>query len=157
MDTSRLEWDKLEKEIYYQDGSLRDIYILDIDPGDWGKWVDYINYNYVVSWYNGKTGIEEGQIDFSVINGYLNGEHDLCSSANIYIGSIQINCHFFSNSEIENDIDPREITSIAEHEKIIKYMTDLSVIIKKDIILTPENEPSNILIRINTSSLTINR
>lgn len=156
MNTSKLEWNKLKEEIYYWDGSWRDIYILDIDGVDWEKWVDYVNRNYVISWYNGKVGIKESQINFDVINGYLKGEHDLYSSANIFIGSIQINCHFFSESEIENDIDPREITSITDHEKIIKYMTDLSILLEKDIILTSENDPQDVLIKVNNTSLTIN-
>ena len=36
-------------------------------------------------------------------------------------------CHFYGN-DIENDIDPREINSIEDHNKIIKYMSDLATL-----------------------------
>ncbi len=106
------------------------LYVLDTDINDWRKWIDYVNHNYLISWYNGKTGMEESKINFDVVNGYLSEDHDLCSNSKIFIGKIQLNCYFFSNTEIENDIDPREIKSITDHEKIIKYTTDQSTTIR---------------------------
>ncbi len=61
---------------------------------------------------------------------------------------MQINAHFFSESEIENNIDPREFNSIEDHNKLIKYMTELSVILDKEIILTPENEHETTLLKV---------
>lgn len=133
-------WNALKKHVYYWDGSWRDLYILDTNREDWIKWVNYVNQNYIINWYNGKTGIEENQINYDVIKEYFNGEHDHSSFAKIFIDGIQINCHFFSESEIENDIDPREINSIEDHKKVLKYMTDLSIILNKEVILTPENQ-----------------
>lgn len=141
-------WKEFKEKVYYWDGSWRDIYIQKIEEGDWKKCINYVNQNYVISWYNGKTELEENQISYDVIDGYLKEEHDRCSSAKIFIDNIQINCHFFSKSEIENDIDPREISSIEDHKKIIKYMTDLSCILEKEVILTPEAEPEIILINV---------
>lgn len=143
------KWDELKDQIYYWDGSWRDLYILNTNKEDWIKWVKYVNQHYIVNWYNGKTGIEENQINYDVIKGYLEREHDLCSSVKIFIDKIQINCHFFSESEIENDIDPREINSIEDHKKVLKYMTDLSIILNKEVILTPESEPEVILMNVN--------
>lgn len=149
MQNSELNWNQLKQEIYYWDGSWRDLYILKTDKTDWIKWIDYVNHNYTIKWYNGKTSTEENQIDFEVINEYWNGNIDLCSTAKIFIDEIQINCHFFCDFEIENDIDPREFNSIDDHIKLMKYMTDLSYILRKEIILTPENEPETILIKVN--------
>ncbi|MFT3995558.1 MAG: hypothetical protein QM660_14700 [Dysgonomonas sp.] len=148
MESLGKKWDELKDLIYYWDGSWRDLYIRNTNKEDWEKWVNYVNQNYIINWYNGKTGIEENQINYDVIKGYLDGEHDLCSSAQIFIGKIQINCHFFSESEIENDIDPREINSVEDHEKILKHMTDLSIILDKEVIVTPEGEPEIILMNV---------
>ena len=99
---------------------------------------------------------DERKIDFEVIKGYFNGEHKLCSSASIFIDKIQINNHFFIDTEIENDISPKEIKSIDDHNKLIRYMTELSKVLDKKVILTPENEVETILISVNKDEITIN-
>ena len=126
-----MNWTELKKEIYYCDGSLRDIYVLQTNLEDNEKWTDLINQ----------------------LRGYLKGEHDLCSSAHVYIDKIQINNHFFIDNEIENDISPKEINSIEDHEKILKYMKEISVLLDKPVILTPENEQEKILIRVTNDQI----
>ncbi len=148
-----MNWTELKKEIYYCDGSLRDIYVLQTNLEDNEKWTDLINQLYSVKWFNGLTQTEEQKIDIEVVRGYLKGEHDLCSSAHVYIDKIQINNHFFIDNEIENDISPKEINSIEDHEKILKYMKEISVLLDKPVILTPENEQETILIRVTNDQI----
>lgn len=143
-----MNWTELKQKIYYRDGSLRDIYILQTSNEDDKKWTDYVNKNYFIQWFNGIKQTNENIIDFEVVEGYLNRKHDLCSSASVFIDKIQINNHFFSDKEIENDIDPRNVNNIQDHEKIIKYMSELSNLLDKTVILTPENEQETILIKV---------
>jgi hypothetical protein len=143
-----MNWTEIKEKIYYCDGSLRDIYILQTNMEDNKKWTDFVNEHYTVKWFNGLTQTDEKEIDFEVIKGYLNREHDLCSSASIFLDKIQINNHFFIDSEIENDISPKEINSLQDHERIISYMIGISKILNKPIILTPENEQGTILIKV---------
>lgn len=143
-----MDWNKLKDKIYYWDGSWRDIYVKSINRSDWEKWVDLVNANYKVDWFNGRQNRDENLIDFSVIDDYWNGNHDLCSTAKIFIDKIQINAHFFDDTEIENDIDPREFNTINDHEKLIHYMTVLSTLLDKEVILTPENEQNIVLIKV---------
>lgn len=148
-----MDWTELKQKIYYCDGSLRDIYILQTSNEDDKKWTDYVNKNYLIQWFNGIKQTNENIIDFEVVKGYLNGKHDLCSSASIFIDKIQINNHFFSDKEIENDIDPRDINNIQDHEKIIKYMSELSNLLDKTVILTPESEQETILIKVTKNKI----
>ena len=143
-----MSWTELKDKIYYQDGSFRDVYILATKRSDWEKWVGHINENYHIEWYNGKTNRTEGRVGFSVIKEYWDGNSDLCSTAKIFIGNIQLNAHFFTENEIENDIDPREFRSIEDHEKLIKFMADISNLLGKEVILTPENEQNTPLIKL---------
>lgn len=143
-----MNWTELKDKIYGRDGSWRDIYILQTNKFDWRKWADYVNQNCHVDWFNGKTGKDEDKIDFDIIEEFWNGNHDLCSTAKVFIGKIQINAHFFDYTEIENDIDPREFNSIEDHEKLVKYMSDLSILLDKEIILTPENDHEIILFKV---------
>lgn len=148
-----MDWTDLKNKIYYLDGSLRDIYVAQTTIADWRKWTNYVNERYRIDWYNGKASKNENQITFNVIEDFWNGSHDLCSAANIFIDTIQINAYFFDDIEMENDIDPREFISIDDHDKLVKYMTDLSKILDKEVILTPENEHETILFKVNKDKI----
>ncbi len=141
-----MTWTELKDKIYYWDGSWRDIYVLQTNRKFWEKWSDYVNKNYRVEWLNGKSGNVENKIDFGVVEEHWDGIHDFWSTAKVFVDRIQINAHFFIDTEIENDIDPREFISLEDHEKLIKYMIDLSTLLNKEIILTPENEHGTALI-----------
>jgi hypothetical protein len=154
--TAKMNWTKLRDKIYYLDGSFRDIYILRTNRMDNQVWVNYVNENYRVDWYNGKTDKEENKVNFFVIEEFWNGNLDFCSTAKVFIDNIQINNHFFGSDEIENDIDPREFNSIEDHNKLIKYMSDLSSILDKEVILTPENEQETVLMTVWKNKIEIN-
>lgn len=144
-----MNWFRLKENVYYTDGTLRDICVKLTTREDWKIWVDYINENYRVIWYNSKTEKEENQIDFQIVEDYWNGNEDSLSTAKIFIDKIQINAHFFDDSEIENDIDPKEFIAIEDHEKLIKFMSEVSILLEKEIILTPENEHEIVLFKVN--------
>lgn len=148
-----MTWSELQNKIYYWDGAWRDLYIFQTTREDWQKWVNYVNQNHRIDWYNGKTAKDESKIDFRVVDEFWNGNHDLSSTAKVFIDTIQINAHFFMDTEIENDIDPREFESIEDHYKLIQYMTDLSNLLDKPVILTPENEPETALIKVYRTSI----
>ena len=148
-----MNWTELKQKIYFKDGSFRDIYILQTNIEDNEKWADYVNESYRIEWFNGVTQADETKIDFAVIKEFWNGNQDLCSTANVFIGKVQINNHFFIDTEIENDIDPREINTISDHECVVKYMTDLSNLLDKPVILTPENEQETILMIVSKSEV----
>jgi hypothetical protein len=146
-------WNELKQKIYYVDGTLRDIYILDTNIEDNKKWVEYVNKNYLIKWFNGLKEVTEDKIVFEIVEGYLSRTHDCCSSAYVYIDDIQVNNHFFSDIEFENDIDPREITSIQHHEKLVNYMCEVSNLLSKPIILTLEGEKETILMKIMKNTI----
>ena len=148
-----MNWTKLKEKIYYWDGSWRDLYILQTNLDDNLKWTNYVNENYRIEWFNGLTQTDEQKIDYEVIKEFWNGNRDLCSTAKVFIDKIQINNHFFDIEEIENDIDPREINSIEDHEIVLKYMTDLSLLLDKPIILTPENDKEIVLMKVSKDGI----
>ncbi len=130
-----------------------DIYILQTSLEDNNKWAEYVNENYRIEWFNGLTQADENKINFEVTKQFWNGNHDLCSTAKVFIDQIQINNHFFIDTEIENDIDPREINSIEDHQRVVKYMIDLSQLLDKQIILTPENDKEIVLMKVSKDGI----
>ena len=135
-----VSWEQLQQYAYEVDGSWRDIYVLDATRADWKIWVDFVNANYRVEFYNGEA-IQHDQIDFAAME-YLWDSHGQANmlTAHFFVGEIVINCHFFRDDEVEKDIDPREITSYAVHQQLMDFLTRLSRALGKEVVLTPEND-----------------
>ena len=151
-----MNWTTLKEKIYYCDGSLRDIYVFQANIDDHKKWTEFVNEHYPIKWFNVLTQTDEEKIDFEAICGYINGVHDLCSSASIFLDDIQINNHFLIDTEIENDVSPKQINSIDDHNKLIEYMTGLSKALGKKVVLTPESEPNIALITVDKDEVFMN-
>lgn len=49
----KINWEELKGQVYYEDGSLRDIYVLSTTAEDWMKWTDWIRRSsYRFEWYD---------------------------------------------------------------------------------------------------------
>ena len=150
-----MNWEDLKNKIYVWDGSWLDIYVQDTTRIDWEKWAQYVNREFKIDWYNGKAEKDETEIDFNVIQEFWDGNHDLISTAKVFIDNIQVNAHFFDETEIENDIDPREFNSIEDHNILIEYLKGVSNTLQKEVTVTPENCPEIILMKIKGESIEI--
>src|ERR1700743_2724377 len=105
-----MNWQQLRNNIYYLDGSLRDIYVHGTTKDDWVKWVDFVNQNYKVSFNPVGTNAVENKINVNkAFENCFNSEEDDCSIATVFIDDILIQIYFFVSEEIENDITPVEI------------------------------------------------
>lgn len=134
-------WEKIKIDIYYSDGSLRDIYVLDSTIEDWKKWFGFINKNYQVKFkYFDNQGNKkiESKINFDEVSKYWNN-YENSISAEFLVGEVLLKCYFFSTDEIENDFFPEEVKTIEQHNLIIEYLKSISKILNKEVILTPEN------------------
>jgi hypothetical protein len=58
-----------------------------------------------------------------------------------------INCHFFTEQEIELDLDPREVNSEERLNSLFRFMKVLGKHLGKEVILTLENSPHLVLLR----------
>ena len=118
--------------------------------------MNFINERLEVKWFDENTQKTETKIDFNRIIEFWDKEIDWNNTANIYLSNIQINTHFFTENEIECDIDPREFNGIDGHNKLIELLTELSVLLGKRISITPESCPENELVRIDKNEISIN-
>ena len=135
----KMEWERLKDKIYYWDGAWLDIYVEGTSRDDWKIWIDYVNSTYEINFYNGKANSKEDKISLDAICDYWDGTTDLMSDAIIKVGEMNIKCHFFEDTEIENDLDPGEVASIEEHNRLVRYITDISRLLEKPVFITPEN------------------
>lgn len=149
-------WHELKEKIYFEDGSWRDIYAFDINSEDWKKWCDFVNENYDVEFFSAETNQKSDSIDFSIVEKFWSRESKFLNSATVKIGEINIKCHFFGQDEFENDISPKEINSLENHLKLVKYLKEVSRIFNKRVFLTEENVSRIVLLEIFGSEVLIN-
>lgn len=116
-----ISWKSIKEEIYYEDGSLRDIYVFDTNKEDWKVWSNLIKEKYQVEFYNGRTQQTEEKIDVEELLNYFTAPDDFqdVNKANIKLGKVTIICQLHYESEMESDIDPREVKSEEDHQAIL--------------------------------------
>jgi hypothetical protein len=151
-----MNWKRLKEEVYFEDGSLRDIYIFDTSIEDWKKWVDLVNREYRVSFYNGQTEQTTDKIDFEVVNAFWTSKTDLVNWATIFINGFDIKCYFFGWEEFENDFRPNEFRSEQDHYQLMSYLVDVSTHLGKKVIVTEESSREYILIEVEKEKIKIN-
>ena len=144
-----MDWKAIKENIYFEDGAFRDILVYNITRDDWRKWVEYVSSKYKVSTNEHETQITKESIDFNYILSYWDGKTECSATTSVKVESVIVNAHYFDDLEFENDITPREVKSIEHHNAIIKYMTDLSKLFNKKVIMTLENCPEIILVTVD--------
>ena len=152
---SKMNWQQLQDEIYYLDGSLRDIYVDGTTRHDWIVWADFVNQNYKTSFYSHETDIKQDKINIHKAFEFWDRISEIGATATVFIDRIEINIHFFCEEEIENDITPTEICSIDDHLKLVDYIVKISKVLNKKVVLTPENSSKIELIAVNQEAITI--
>lgn len=134
-----VSWTELKSEVYFEDGSLRDIYVRDVSVADWRKWVDFVNSHYPVVFKVDFNGSESATIDFDYVLRYWQGLEEECPSAQILLDGIIIATYFLDDGELENDITPTEVRSEQGHRCLLEYLTAVSKLLGRPVELCHEN------------------
>jgi len=137
------QWNDL-KEKFETDGSLRDIYIVNITVTEWDKFIDYTKLSkYKFEFTHGAISIEVPR-NFSLIKELQETESTTLS---IWLNEkIQLNCHFFIENEIELDLSPYDISSEIDFELLLQYLENLAHVLKNRVILTYEGVQEQIIL-----------
>tara|TARA_R110002073_G_scaffold333500_1_gene521248 strand:+ start:1147 stop:1785 length:639 start_codon:yes stop_codon:yes gene_type:complete len=142
-----IEW------IFEKDGALRDIYVQNSTISDWEKVVDLLNSEYKLTF-----GVYEDNLTDKIDFGYVKtmfadetGELET-KSATIDLSGIVVKCFFFLENQIEFDINPTEIKTQSDFNKITDFMKSISSKLEKQITLCGENQPEFPLIKIDTKN-----
>ena len=151
MDAIIPPWASVKDEFEW-DGSWRDIYVLDTGPEEWSSFLEFVSQN-------------QSEIDF-----YIDGEKtDQPSPVSIgealrmhekgaptllvNKGGLIFACHFFTDEEIEMDIDPRQVDSNDRYKTLIDFCQGLSLAVSGQVIVTPENIQETPIFQINGNSV----
>lgn len=145
-------WNNIEW-IFEKDGALRDIYVQNATISDWEKVVDLLNSEYQLTF-----GIYEDNLNNKIDFGYVKtmfadetGELET-KSVTVDLNGIIVKCYFFLENQIEFDINPTEIKTETEFNKITDFMKSISSKLEKQITLCGENQPEFPLIKIDSKN-----
>jgi hypothetical protein len=144
-----MDWPTLQRTLYEVDGSWRDIYVLHTTEADWQRWVALINARYALEFWNGPADRRETQVDFAVVQRQWMEPEVEGSTLRIRIRNFTLNCHFFGPEEIENDLNPAEFQTPADHVALLEYLRAVSAALQKPVRLTLENSRELVLLEVN--------
>ena len=139
---SQWTWDDV-KEDFFVDGSWRDIYVLDTTFSDWQKVIDAIwekfSPNFLI---DGKPASFPDRVE----QVWQIRKH-ATALLSFSIDGMRLNCHFFNDSDIEFDLDPREVTGIDRAHSLISFMEMLGRTSVKTVVMTLENLQEAVLFK----------
>jgi len=102
----RIDWNQYREEFAW-DGSRRDIYGLNTDFALWQRFLDFIRFSGYP--YRFSLGGDPASLPEDV-KGIFEAWKDRGPLLCIDVGGVTLSCHFFTQQEIEFDLDPREVT-----------------------------------------------
>jgi len=132
------------------DGSLRDIYVYDIDTQTWNRFLRAVREsNYVNRLVHADQELSLKDVDLQTIRHLQETD-----SVSLYIqvsNQVIAICHFFADDELELDIDPQELGSSKDYTTLLEFLRWLADALRHTVHLTHENRPENEILRIEPS------
>ena len=130
---------------FYRDGSLRDIYVFDVRLEDWTAVARFIvGQGYRIEFSGAWT---QPTFPSDMARLFLSGPESELTLLSIDVSGVQICCHFFSQDEIEFDLDPDDVQDGSRLAALFEFMKGLADALGKDVVLTPENIPDIVIFR----------
>jgi hypothetical protein len=137
-----IDWQEA-KAAFDWDGSLRDIYIVDTDRGDWERLLAFLGSS---RWpWRFTIGGEPAQLPADVATLLSDqgpaSEYQNSPLLSLDVAGVTLHCHFFWPKEIEFDLDPRQVVSAESLSAVLDFMATLGRRLDRPVVLTPENLP----------------
>ncbi|KAF6615106.1 hypothetical protein J2W97_000326 [Paenibacillus jamilae] len=139
-----MNYDEVANEVFFEDGSLRDIYILDTDIQIWAIIFEYLESNEI----NYRVTIDGLITRIRDIAELLRIKKEASIGITIEYSEIDICGYFYEGSVIEFDISPIQIDSEKKIDILMNFLKSLSRKLNKTIIITPEMTMEEVLVRV---------
>jgi hypothetical protein len=142
-----IAWSKVESDFEW-DGSLRDIYVRSATLEDWRAVYRVLKTSPEVAFrFDGEQVAVPA--DISDVFAMRGKKSPMLS---LKVGSVTVVCHFFTEEEVEFDIDPREVRSQADLDAVLAFLKKIGDSVRKPVLLTPENAPQSEILRYEPAS-----
>ncbi|MEK5407648.1 protein export chaperone secb [Paenibacillus sp. FSL W8-0439] len=139
-----MNYDEVANEVFFKDGSLRDIYILDTDIQIWAIIFEYLESNEI----NYRVTIDGLITRIRDIAELLRIKKEASIGITIEYSEIDICGHFYEGNVIEFDISPIQIDSEKKIDILMNFLKSLSRKLNKTIIITLEMTMEEVLVRV---------
>lgn len=127
-----------KEEIFFIDGSLRDILIRRTNIADWEGLLSYSFQN--ADMVSIKIDSEIKMCDKVTATKLFNLRERHTVTLSIVVFGITLNTHFFDENEIELDLDPREVITDVQIEHLEQFLVGLAIQLSKPINFYDENQ-----------------
>ena len=137
-----IAWTNVKSDFEW-DGSLRDIYVRSATLEDWRAVYRVLKKSPDVELrFDGASSALPDDIgDVFAMRAKKS------PTLSVKVGSATAVFHFFTEEEIECDIDPREVRSQADFDAVLAFLKRIGDSVGKPVLLTPENSPEAEILR----------
>ena len=144
-----MEWQLLAKDFASCDGALCDIYVQNANVTDWQAVIDSLRQSKFKLELQIDGQVTELPRDVSKL--LYRNLSDSCPSMYVHIDSTTLNCHFFTDEEIEFDLNPRDMRPELLPD-VLYFLKLLGRATNKPVILTVENSPEAAIMRFDPNN-----
>ena len=140
-----MAWNEIASELEW-DGALRDIYIVDVTLDDWQKILEQLREAglFACAFYVDSQELSSAP-DAKVI---FERRQKTATLLQVTSGKVHLNCHFFSEEEVEFDLDPRDLKCEEDLPAVVAFMSFLAKATAKPAILTHENSQDSVILTV---------
>jgi hypothetical protein len=131
----RPQWHEV-KGLFEFDGSWNDIYVLNTSAETWARLLHALPHWPLEIHY--RVGDSERALPDSFDTAVQPGG-DAAVHLQIIAGSVDVRCQFFSEGQIEFDLDPRCVTDQVALDCVCDFMVRVSLATGREVLMTPEN------------------
>lgn len=124
------------KEHLYQDGSLRDVYVLATTDRELGAFLDYVRP--MIGDADFRLGGEPSPLPETYCDVMMRGQ-EMTTTLSIPVGDGFVNCHFFDSSELELDFRPNDYQTEANWDALSSFLQGLADSMQREVLVTAEN------------------
>lgn len=145
-----IDWHSVQQE-FKPDGALRDVYVAPASLFLWNKFIEWIaRAGYRSEFWHGESKKALPR-EFNEIKSFQLTDP---TTLKIFLSAgVQINCHFFTEEEIELDVDPREIRDRESFDSLLGFLRAMANALEKNVRVTYENTPEDVLFFIEHESV----
>lgn len=138
-------WETFKAE-FYRDGSLRDILVSGTNLKDWNRMAEHIAGKYR---FRFSGGWSNSVFPDNLAALFPAGPDSSLTLLSIDVSGVVLNCHFFTEEEIELDLNPADIDQPSKLQDLFDFMSDIARVLNKDVVMTPEGMPEIPIFRVS--------
>lgn len=130
-----MDWQQVKAEFEW-DGTLRDLYILSADVRTWQQVVEFLR----ASEYACRFQLDDEELPLPAdVAALFRMRPEVYALLSVNMDGIAINCHFFTEGEVEFDLDPRENDGDKKLQELLGFMRGIGQATGRAVRLAPEN------------------